>query len=128
MTAGDASPALRSMDPHDQFDALVGWLHSDEAMGLPFAEVEGAWATSSRPCWNDSWASTERGGSGPQQRPRRRVNGGEAASGRYSTGGDSGGASRSRTIAVGWQSLELCSEDRPVTTYAEFATGPIVRA
>jgi hypothetical protein len=40
MTADDASPAVRSMDPHDQFDALVGWLHSDEAMGLPFAEVE----------------------------------------------------------------------------------------
>ncbi|MHB1502011.1 MAG: hypothetical protein ACYCYK_12770 [Candidatus Dormibacteria bacterium] len=38
--AADTGPPVASPHSHEQFEALISWLRSDEAMGLSLCEVE----------------------------------------------------------------------------------------
>ncbi|MHB1576429.1 MAG: hypothetical protein ACYCX9_07960 [Candidatus Dormibacteria bacterium] len=38
--AADTGPPVASTHRHEQFEALISWLRSDEAMELPLREVE----------------------------------------------------------------------------------------
>lgn len=38
--AADSCPSDRGPTSHERFQALVGWLSSEEALGLPLSEVE----------------------------------------------------------------------------------------